>query len=380
MAWNRLARVGLGRSITPFQPIAHRQAFVPRYYPILTPTSLRQPVQRRLASYQRFPNRDPRQQRRPESLLEKVRGYVIHIWNNYRKTSVGTIGGLGFFYVYNLEKVPMTGRRRFNCVPASLEEWLGEGNYRALLSDYRGRMLPQDHPNVVVVKRVLDRLLPAVEKVMGKKTDWRVHVINDPKTENAFVIPGGKIFVFTGILPICHDEDGLAAVLGHELSHNVAHHSAENMSSSVIVMGLVLAVSIALGMYSSDLSVVSNYLFSLPMSRTMETEADQMGLQIMAESCFNPEAARSVWERMEKIDKKAPPQILSTHPSNANRIKAITQWLPEAEDKYRSSGCGNQGRNMKSFSKTVAKTGTKYPATRGPQQPKRLDNDDDYFF
>lgn len=127
----------------------------------------------------------------------------------------------------NLEEVPVSGRRRFNFIPAKVEEALGESTVEQIRQEYAGRFLPDHDPRVKLVKRVLERLLPfAFREGKGlSEMTWEVHVIDSPE-QNAFVVPGGKVFVFTGILPYCRDEDGVAAVLGHEIAHVVAHHTA----------------------------------------------------------------------------------------------------------------------------------------------------------
>ena len=131
-------------------------------------------------------------------------------------------------YVYNLEEVPISGRRRFNIVSKENEVAFAGGGYEEVLQEFSGKILPPDHPYTRLVAKVVERLLPHTGGLAGD--DWKVHVVDDPKQKNAFVIPGGKVFVFTGLIPICEGEDGLAVVLGHEIAHNVAHHAAERMS------------------------------------------------------------------------------------------------------------------------------------------------------
>lgn len=144
----------------------------------------------------------------------------------YRDVGVITAGGTTV-YVLNLEEVPVSGRRRFNFIPAKIEEALGESTVSEIKQQYAGQFLDDDDPRSRMVKKVLERLLPfAFEQGKGlAEMNWEVHVIDSPEM-NAFVVPGGKVFVFTGILPHCKDEDGIAAVLGHEIAHVVAHHTA----------------------------------------------------------------------------------------------------------------------------------------------------------
>jgi predicted Zn-dependent protease len=142
-----------------------------------------------------------------------------------------------------------------------------------------------------------------------------------PDQANAFVIPGGKVFVYSGIFPVCRNNDGLAAVLGHEIAHNMAQHSAEKMSQMVMLQplvwglmfldssGMTLGLGHLLGSIMIDLGIMR------VSSREQESEADHIGLMLMAEACYDPKAAIGLWERMEKLDKETPPEWLSTHPS-----------------------------------------------------------------
>ncbi|KAL1647249.1 metalloendopeptidase [Didymella pomorum] len=259
----------------------------------------------------------------------------------YRDIGVITAGG-GAVYVLNLEEVPVSGRRRFNFIPAKVEEALGESTVAEIQQQYAGRFLDEDDPRSRMVKRVLERLLPfAFKEGHGlSEMNWEVHVI-DSEEQNAFVVPGGKVFVFTGILPHCQDEDGIAAVLGHEIAHVVARHTAERMSQAPLILIPILA-SLAL-----DVSFYSANMI-LP-SRKHEAEADYIGLLMAAQACYRPEAAMEFWARMEKSGQQGPPQILSTHPSNHNREEKIREWLPKAHEKAEASECSNTRRYVEDF-------------------------------
>ncbi|KAE8326507.1 TCP-1/cpn60 chaperonin family-domain-containing protein [Aspergillus sergii] len=248
----------------------------------------------------------------------------------------------------------MTGRRRFNCVSAQRELEMGRQSYQEVLNENRGRILPEYHPLTMQVNRVLQRLIPQAP-IEG--ADWKVHVIKDDSMLNAFVLPGGKVFVYTGILPICKDEDGLAAVLGHEIAHVVAHHPAERMSNSFITLGAAFLVSMLFDISGQLPSLLMNLAYSLPNSRTQEAEADEIGLMMMSKACFNHEAAVKLWARMQEAEKGAPPQFLSTHPSSYNRMEAIRGWSIKAEAAYEDSGCHAIG----GFSKTLSSSLTYDP-------------------
>ncbi|KAI9882613.1 MAG: hypothetical protein M1823_005640 [Watsoniomyces obsoletus] len=246
-------------------------------------------------------------------------------------------GGLGtVFYVSNLEKVPVSGRTRFNVISPEQEQQFAAQMYQQILSQFQHKMLPSWHPSSRMVQRVMDRLIPASGLNDAK---WEVHVIDDPTQKNAFVIPGGKVFVFSGILPIADGEDGLAAVLGHEIAHNVAHHQAERTSQLFVVLASIWLLSFAFQIPDVMSQLVLDFGFMRPGSRAQEAEADYIGLMMMAQCCYDPKAAIDLWKRMGEAEGFAPPQWLSTHPSSHNRMEKIREWLPEAENKRAESDC-----------------------------------------
>lgn len=287
------------------------------------------------------------------------------------------------FYVYNLEEVPVTHRRRFNCLSPSTEVQLGNSGYDQILSEFRGKILPPDHPHTQTVARVVERLLSATHGLSASE-EWRVHVIDDPQQKNAFVIPGGKVFVFTGLLPIAKDEAGLAAVLGHEIAHNVAHHMAERVSRSIIIASAAVVIASLFDISGQSSNAIANLVLNLPNSRTQEMEADHIGLLIMAESCYDPEAAVDLWERMAKAEEFSPPQFLSTHPTSYNRRDLIKTWLPQAREKYEEANCGMVSRYASDFqqafqSPSVQSQGRARQPQGGYIQGGRQNDDDDFF-
>ena len=306
----------------------------------------------RYASYQRFPGRGGQQSFSPGPI-----GKLQYLWANYRPIILGTGAGGGCFYVYNLEQVPISGRRRFNVLsPENEKKILGDAGYEDLLRQYQGKILPENHPYTQLVAKVVERLLPSTGG-LDQGTQWAVHVIDDPNEKNAFVVPGGKVFVFSGILSLCQDENGVAAVLGHEIAHNVAHHTAERISRSLIIMITAFALSLIFDVSGQSSNFISNLVLGLPNSRAQEAEADHIGLLMMAQSCFDPEAVPEFWRRMAQAEKGAPPQFLSTHPSSYNRMDTITKWLPEAKDKYESSECGSISAYAKEFKQSSVPAG-----------------------
>lgn len=139
------------------------------------------------------------------------------------------------------------------------------------MSEYQGQLLSPMHPQYRMVKRVLDRLIPH-SGLSEEKNKWEVHVINDDQ-KNAFVIPGGKVFVFSGILDVCQGEDGLAAVLGHEIAHNVAHHAAERMSSTVALLPIAIIAGLFLGLGDVLPRMAVDLAFLKPGSRNQEVRS-----------------------------------------------------------------------------------------------------------
>ncbi|MBC8201068.1 MAG: M48 family metallopeptidase [Planctomycetes bacterium] len=173
-----------------------------------------------------------------------------------------------------------------------------------------------------------NRLYP--EAVRGYK--WKFALIRDNDMVNAWALPGGKCAVYTGLLPIAKNEDGLAIVMAHEVAHVIARHGAERASH-----GLINAVTVA-GMAMSDMNKRDRVIvlgafgigFALPFSRTQESEADQLGLYIAADAGYDPREAIPLWRRMGKENKGAPPEFLSTHPSSKTRIQQLRGWMPKA--------------------------------------------------
>jgi metalloendopeptidase OMA1, mitochondrial len=209
--------------------------------------------------------------------------------------------------------------------------------YAQTMQEFSGNILPHTSREHRQVQRVLNRLIPNSGLT---DEEWEVHVIDDPM-KNAFVIPGGKVFVFRGILDVTQGDDGLAAVLGHEIAHNVAHHAAERMSQAFVFLPIAMLLALVAGIDPGIGRLAVNLAFMLPGSRAQETEADYIGLLMMAQSCYDPRAALGLWSRMEQVEKGmgAPPQFLSTHPSSHKRLEKIDEWLPKAELKREAGGC-----------------------------------------
>lgn len=250
--------------------------------------------------------------------------------------------GVGGYYWYHLEETPITGRRRFMTMSEAQEEALSELTLRQVIQEYRRAVLPPSHPAVRHVERVARRIISSISpELISPDTQWRIFVVESP-VANAFVLPGGEIFVFTGILPIAGNEDGLAAIIGHEVAHKLARHSAEKLSfyQFFSVASSVLQVLI-MGDFGTPLRDLLQQLFLfLPFSRKCETEADYIGILLMAKACYDPEQAVGLWQRMSQASKgRQPPPFMSTHPSNEARVEKIKEWLPRARQEYENAGC-----------------------------------------
>ena len=237
--------------------------------------------------------------------------------------------------------VPVTGRRTLNLIPDSQLVSMSLESYQQVIGD---STLSKDRNELNMVARVGDRIARATESYLrahGLPADqytWEFNVIKDDEQVNAWAMPGGKIAVYTGILPVAMDDAGLAAILGHEVGHVVANHGNERMSQGLIVefggMGLSAALSQRPGA-TSDLFLASygaaaEYGVLMPYSRLQESESDHIGLILMAIAGYHPEAAIGLWERMDEEGGERPPEFMSTHPSPQSRIEDIRSHLPEA--------------------------------------------------
>jgi predicted Zn-dependent protease len=204
----------------------------------------------------------------------------------------------------------------------------------------RGRLLTErDDPEAhAKVKRVAERVIGA--SGLGKSYRWEYMIINAPKTVNAAAIAGGRIIVFTGILPVARDDAGLATIIGHEVGHVMAHHTAERISQNQLV-GILGAVAGAAGV--SDLTMAALGLGAqvgilLPYSRANETEADYIGLLLMSKAGYDPRESVALWQRMNQASGEGGrgPEFLSTHPNPETRIANLQSWMPQAWQLYQN--------------------------------------------
>lgn len=176
-----------------------------------------------------------------------------------------------------------------------------------------------------------------------KGYEWEFNLLESEQI-NAWCMPGGKVAFYTGIMPICQDELGVAVVMGHEVAHAVARHGGERMSQGLLQQlgGVALAVALkdkpaeTQALFMGSYGIASQYAVILPFSRTHESEADRLGLMFMAMAGYDPREAPKFWERMSaKSGGNQPPEFMSTHPSHSTRISNLNKWMPEALKYYK---------------------------------------------
>jgi predicted Zn-dependent protease len=244
--------------------------------------------------------------------------------------------------------VAVTGRRQLSLVSQSEVISLSSQQYQTVL---KSNALSSNKVQSELVKRVGIRVQHAVESYLtsvGKSSilsdfNWEFNLIQQDSTANAWCMPGGKVAFYTGIMPICKDEAGVAVVMGHEVAHAIANHGAERMSEQLLAQtGLnVLSTSLGNSPKTSELLLMravgmGTELGLLKFSRKHESEADHMGLIFMALAGYDPAEAPLFWERMAKISSgNQVPAFLSTHPSHDTRITDLKGWQPEALRYYK---------------------------------------------
>jgi predicted Zn-dependent protease len=236
------------------------------------------------------------------------------------------------------QKTPVTHRVQHVTLTDAQQMQLGNQQYAKTLRQNRARIVSSG-PGYAEVKRVARR----IEAVASRdKPDfvWRVTLIRKNEA-NAYCLPGGKIVVYTGILPVTKGDAGLATVLGHEVAHATAEHAAERIERQHLTQ--VAAAIIAGGVAFTPAQYVRVVALlgvgsGLPFSRSQESEADHIGLIYMARAGYDPEQAVAFWKRMQRASKgQEPPEFLSDHPSDAHRVERVEGWLPEAEREYRTN-------------------------------------------
>jgi predicted Zn-dependent protease len=248
---------------------------------------------------------------------------------------------------FSCSTVPLTGRSQLNMIPSSEMLAMSYQQYDLFLKE---NTLSTNQPAVDMVKQTGANIQQAVEEYMAENNlsdrlkgyKWEFNLVENEQA-NAWCMPGGKVVVYTGILPLTEDESGLAVVMGHEIAHAIAEHGNERMSQQLLqqvgAVGLMVAMkeepAETQALWLSVYGVGTTVGIILPYSRTHESEADHLGLIFMAMAGYNPNAAVEFWQRMAEKGGGSPPEFLSTHPSYDTRIQNIQNWLPEAMEYYK---------------------------------------------
>jgi predicted Zn-dependent protease len=232
------------------------------------------------------------------------------------------------------------GRKSFNMIGDGQMNNLGDDAYKEVLTKAQkeGKLLSKSSSKHEVVERI-GRRIAAASKADFK---WEFAVIDEPKTVNAFCLPGGKIAVYTGIMPVAQSEAALAVVMGHEVAHATMRHGAERMSQQLAIAGLATAADISLkdsknrDLWMAALAVGANFGVILPYGRGHETEADSVGLKYAATAGYDPAAAPELWKRMGASG-MSPPEFMSTHPDPSNRSRALAAMQDQVKPLYDGS-------------------------------------------
>jgi predicted Zn-dependent protease len=252
-------------------------------------------------------------------------------------------------FIYSCTKVPITGRRQVNLLQESDLMKMSLTEYSKFMSEHPA--IPETESNARLVNRVGKNIQAAVERFMNANKkykeriagyNWQFNLVKDDKTVNAWCMPGGKVVVYTGLLPVTQNETALAVVMGHEIAHAIARHGNERMSQGLIVQTGAAVISVALSAKSQVTQDLFNQSYGaasglgvLAYSRKHESEADKLGLVFMAMAGYDPHEAVAFWDRMAKASKGGGPAILSTHPSDERRIEEIKKFLPKAMKYYK---------------------------------------------
>lgn len=253
------------------------------------------------------------------------------------------------FILSSCSKVPVLGRNQLSLIPQS--ELIAESlvQYDSIIESSN---IITGTPDAQLVQKVGNRLATATTnylmnngyKEMASQFKWEYHLIQSNEV-NAWCMPGGKIAVYSGIMPITQDENGLAVVMGHEISHAVAKHGDERLSQMLAAQLGGMALDVALSqkpaqtrnIWETAYGLTANYAVLLPFSRQQEAEADKLGMIFMANAGYNPEAALAFWQRMmAKSNGASPPVFLSDHPSDQQRVNNIKKFMNTAMKYYKA--------------------------------------------
>jgi len=234
---------------------------------------------------------------------------------------------------------PVTGRPQLMLMPEGQELSLGVQAFQESLST---ETLSQDTRLSSLVNRVGQRIASVANR---KDYQWEFRLISNP-TQNAYCLPGGKVAIYEGILPVCEDEAGLAVVMSHEIAHALARHGGERMSQNMAVDGAKMVAEKLAGTYAPSkkelmlqaYGVGSKYGVLLPYSRRQESEADEIGLDLMSQAGYDPNAAPGFWQRFAALtDGDQTPEFMSTHPADSRRAADLQKRLPSSQALYENA-------------------------------------------
>jgi predicted Zn-dependent protease len=240
------------------------------------------------------------------------------------------------------------GRKAIAIMPDSL---LNSQSAQVYAQSKQEKPLSKNKRHAQLVQQVGHRLIAVANRDYANYCQgfqWEVVLFEEPKTKNAYCMPGGKIAIYSGILPVCKNEAALAAVMGHEIAHALLRHGNERVSQQLGITAITLGAGYALEKSNkvSDSSkknimiaigLGSEIGVALPFSRMHEREADYLGLRIMAKAGYDPKEAPALWERMKASGGASPPELLSTHPSSESRITDLRSKQREAQELYRTA-------------------------------------------
>jgi len=237
--------------------------------------------------------------------------------------------------------MPLTQRPQLLLIPEAQVNALAADSYRQTLGE--GKVLASGK-EADLVRRMGSRLAQATQQYLTERNlpnpgfAWEFNVIGDPETVNAWCMPGGKVAVYTGLLPVTQNENALAVVMGHEIAHAIAKHGNERMSQALAQQGIGQLTAAVTANQAARVQQVAQQLYGigsevgvlLPYSRLQENEADWIGLDLAAMAGYDPREAIPLWQRMSSAGGPRPPQFLSTHPNPAARIQRLQEHMPQA--------------------------------------------------
>ena len=263
-----------------------------------------------------------------------------------RKISLLTL----IFFVVSCATVPITGRKQLSLVSSNQMIALAADQYQTTMQQSN---LSDDNAQVQNLRNVGDRIINAVESYLRQNGqgellrgyNWEINLINDDQTINAWAMPGGKIAFYTGIMNLFDNDDEIAVVMSHEIAHAIASHGGERMSQMLAAQLGGVALDVALANKPQQTRQLAQMAYGigaqvgvlLPFSRTHESEADELGLYFMVMAGYRPEASVDFWRKMAALGGQAPPEFLSTHPSNETRINNLRRLIPKAKRQFGSN-------------------------------------------